>query len=105
MPSSTCPKRHDGTHTKEREDTTLKTSRTNWNRLNKLTKVAFFSGPPAAVVLFAIALTFSNGWFILAALAALIISPTTAALLAIAASRMGSRISTNMYLYRLERGL
>lgn len=83
----------------------MKTSRTNWKRLNKLTKVAFFSGPPSAVVLFATALTFNNGWFILTALAVLIVSPATAALLAIAASRMGRRISTNMYLYRLERGL
>lgn len=83
----------------------MKTSRTNWNRLNKLTKIAFFSGPPSAVTLFVVALTFSNGWFILASLAALIISPIAAALLAITASRMGRRISTDLFLYRLERGL
>jgi multisubunit Na+/H+ antiporter MnhG subunit len=83
----------------------MKASRTNCDRLNRLTTTALFGGPVAALTLFVAAAVISNAWALLASVAVLVSSPVIATLSAVASSRMGRRITNELFLHRLEKGL
>jgi multisubunit Na+/H+ antiporter MnhG subunit len=83
----------------------MKASHTNRNRLSRLTTLALFGGPVTVLALIVAASIISSGWILLAAVAALLLSPVIGILSAVFASRMSRRISNEHFPYRLEKGL